>query len=132
MKKYLAVLVCVIGTFSTTSVSAFTPDLIKGCSIIANGKKDTSGMDAVNAAYCLGVLDGILASTFKRQINSPLPDPCFDKRTIQPSEIARQVVLILNAKPELLEMSRRMAADRGGLATYLALSFSYKCEAPIK
>ncbi|MCV2439858.1 hypothetical protein [Paucibacter sp. DJ2R-2] len=51
----------------TPAASAFAPDLIRGCKVIAAMQKDATPADAIHAAYCLGVLDGILAAVSKKQ-----------------------------------------------------------------
>lgn len=125
--KAFFVTVFFLSTFVSPCSWAFTPDLIRGCTAIAEERKSTLGEDAVHAAYCLGVLDGIMTATFQRQKPVPLPYPCFDKQSIMPSEVARQVLSVLRAKPELIELARRSAGDRGAMVTYLALAVSYQC-----
>lgn len=111
-----------------SSASAFTFDLIKGCTLIAQGAKlSASSPDAVHAAYCLGVLDGIFASRSKDQTGVQLPDPCFSKAQSQPAELAGQVVSVLEQKPRLLEVARATASDRGAMAAYLALAIANRC-----
>lgn len=109
------------------SASAFTPDLVKGCKVIAEAQKNPSTSDAIHAAYCLGVLDGIFTVLSKQQTRVPLPDPCFSKRLIPPSELAGQVVRVLTEQPKISEMAKKAANDRGAMAAYLALAVTNKC-----
>jgi hypothetical protein len=75
MMKAFFVTVFFLSTFVSPCSWAFTPDLIRGCTAIAEERKSTLGEDAVHAAYCLGVLDGIMTATFQRQKPVPLPYP---------------------------------------------------------
>lgn len=125
-KTFLAIILSPCSIIPKTSL-AFKPDLISGCRAIAEERKNTTEVDSVHAAHCLGALDGIMTSTLKRQNPVPLPDPFFNKRSITPSEIARQVVSVLRARPEIIELARRRAANRGTMAIYLALAVSYQC-----
>lgn len=109
------------------SASAFTPDLVRGCRVIAQSQKNPSTSDAIHAAYCLGVLDGIFAAVSKQQTGVPLPDPCFGKALVPPSELAEQVVRVLTEQPKVSELAKRAANDRGAMAAYLALAVANKC-----
>lgn len=111
------------------SASAFTPDLVRGCRVIAEAQKNPSTPDAIHAAYCLGVLDGIFAVVSKQQAGVPLPDPCFSRTSIPPSELAEQVVRVLTERPKISELARNAANDRGAMAAYLALAVTNKCGA---
>lgn len=111
------------------SASAFTPDLVRGCRVIAEAQKNPSTSDAIHAAYCLGVLDGILTVISKQQTSVPLPDPCFTKRLIPPNELAEQVVRVLTEQPKISELAKNAANDRGAMAAYLALAVTNKCGA---
>ena len=127
MRKIRNLAVLSIAAFLSPLSWGFTPDLLRGCTVIAEQRKNSQGDDAIHAAYCLGVLDGIMTSTFQRQNPSPFPYPCFEQQTITPNEVAKRVVFLLKAKPELIEMARRSASDRGAMATYLAIAASYRC-----
>lgn len=130
MLRKILITTLLLCSIVSTATQAFSPDLIRGCKTIAEERRNTTGTDAVHAAYCLGVIDGIMAATLKRQSANPLPDPCFDKPSIKPNELAQQVVSILSERPEIIELARHSANDRGAMATYLALAISYKCDKP--
>jgi hypothetical protein len=136
----LAIITNVPGIFSKKSIFtfflcgaitlhswAFKPDITTGCKVVAEQQSNPSSIDAIHAAYCLGVLDGITSSILKRQSDAPLPDPCFDKQRISPYKLARQVVVVLSDKPELVEMAHRSAKDRGSMAAYVALALTNQC-----
>jgi hypothetical protein len=114
------------------SASAFTPDVVRGCKVIAQAQKNPSAADAVHAAYCLGLVDGIFTSISKQQTATPLPDPCFNKTFIPPSELAEQVVRVLTEQPKISELGRTAVNDRGAMATYLALAVANKCSTGAK
>lgn len=111
-----------------TSASAFTPDVVRGCTVIAQAQKSPSTGDSIHAAYCLGVLDGIFAAVSKQKMDVPLPDPCFSKTLTQPSVLAAQVVRVLKEQPRISEVAKTAASDRGAMAAYLALAISNKCK----
>jgi hypothetical protein len=111
-----------------SSASAFTPDVVRGCTVIAQAQKNPTTADALHAAYCLGVIDGIFASVSKQQTGVPLPDPCFAKVSMQPSELAMQIVRVLKEQPRISELATSVASDRGAMAAYLALAMSNRCK----
>ena len=108
---------------------AFKPDLIRGCKVIAQAQKNPSTADSIHAAYCLGVLDGIFTAISKQQSAVSLPDPCFSKTLIPPSELAAQVVRVLTEQPKITELANTVANDRGAMAAYFALAVTNKCDA---
>lgn len=116
----------------STSTHAFKPDIVRGCRTIAQAQKNVSSPDAIHAAYCLGVIDGIITARSKQQFPVPLPDPCFYKALVPPKELAEQIVRVLTEKPEILELSRRVANDPGAIAAYFALGLENKCNSPGK
>ena len=75
------------------------------------------------------MLDGIFTVLSKQQTGVPLPDPCFSKKIIPPSELAEQVVRVLTEQPNISEMAKKAANDRGAMAAYLALAVTNKCVA---
>jgi len=124
LRRIAAMVVCGL----VTSASAFTPDVVRGCTVIAQAQKSPSTGDSIHAAYCLGVLDGIFAAVSKQQMNVPLPAPCFGATPILPSELAGQVVRVLKEQPRISELAKIAGSDRGAMAAYLALAISNKCK----
>lgn len=126
--KPLSSIFFLVLAFTSGTAWSFTPDLIKGCEVIAEKRSSVRGMDSVNAAYCLGVLDGILTVTQKNQMPMQILDPCFSKRELAPAELAKDVVRILRERPEILEISRSSTTDRGGISAFIALAAAYPCK----
>lgn len=128
-----ATALCIAATAILMSASpaatAFSPNLISGCKAIAEKQKNVSGREAVHAAYCLGVLDGIVTVLSKQQTGVPLPDPCFSKTILPMDELAGQVVRVLTEQPKIVELAKRSASDRGSMAAYLALAMANRCGA---
>ena len=122
-KLFAAALFC----GAATNSFAFSPDLVKGCKIIAEGRKDTKPDDAIHAAYCLGVLDGIFASVSKNKNKTPIPDPCFTERFVDTKEMAGNVVKVLEERPKILEAARKISGRTESMASLIALSIAYQC-----
>lgn len=127
MSQIMRAVVMIAIALSGQMASAWTPDLVRGCRAIAEASKNTSKDDAIHAAYCLGVLDGILTTVSKQRTGVPLPDPCFNQALVHPGKLAEQVVRVLTAQPRLLEVAKSSANDRGGMAAYVALAIENKC-----
>ena len=112
---------------AATNAFSFSPDLVKGCEIISEGRKNTKPEDAIDAAYCLGVIDGIFATVAKNQNKIPMPDPCFTERLVDTKEMAGNVVKVLAARPKILEAARKVGGRSESTAGLIALSIAYQC-----
>jgi len=117
---YLAALAFVPSAFAQASKSPF--DLQKGCEILSKAPSNLQGMDAVNSAYCLGLLDGAIGAHHMDKAIAPgIPKFCPPSK-ISTYEAAANVANLLKNK-KLAALGEQV---RGGPAL-LALSIAYPC-----
>lgn len=113
---------------SSACAFSFSPDLIKGCKVISEERKDASLEEAVHAAYCLGVIDGIFTVVSRNQTRTPIPDPCFTQKYQEPKDMAANIVKTLKERPKILEAARKISGRPGAMASFFALSIAYQCK----
>lgn len=117
-----SVLIIVAPSFAQQP-KANAPQLLRGCEVLGNLQKTEGPEDAVHAAYCLGLIDGVANHSYLAKVKPVgIPQFCPPDTFPDPREIAARVANTIKSK----NLGRTESYGRG-TSGMVALAMNYPC-----
>lgn len=117
-----AALVIVVPSFAQQPKTN-APQLLRGCEVLGNLRETKGPEDAVHAAYCLGLIDGVANHAYLAKVKPVgIPQFCPPDQSPDPREIAARIANTIKAR----DLSRTESHGRG-TSGMVALAMNYPC-----